>query len=54
VLQEVARGLSNKEIATTLHISEETVKVHIRNMLRKLDVRSRVAATVMWLESRNN
>lgn len=53
VLQEVARGLSNKEIATTLHISEETVKVHIRNMLRKLDVRSRVAATVLWLESRN-
>ena len=53
VLQEVARGLSNKEIANTLHISEETVKVHIRNMLRKLDVRSRVAATVLWLESRN-
>jgi len=52
VLQEVARGLSNKEIAATLHISEETVKVHIRNLLRKLDVRSRVAATVMWLESR--
>lgn len=52
VLQEVARGLSNKEIAAILHISEETVKVHIRNLLRKLDVRSRVAATVMWLESR--
>ena len=29
VLQEVARGLSNKQVATTLHISEETVKVHI-------------------------
>ncbi|MCZ4060503.1 response regulator [Pantoea sp. LMR881] len=54
VLHEVARGLSNKEIATLLHISEETVKVHIRNLLRKLNVRSRVAATVMWLESRNN
>ncbi|MGK3125791.1 response regulator [Candidatus Pantoea formicae] len=53
VLQEVARGLSNKEIALVLHISEETVKVHIRNLLRKLDVRSRVAATVLWLESRN-
>ncbi|WP_312242724.1 response regulator [Pantoea sp.] len=53
VLHEVARGLSNKEIANELHISEETVKVHIRNLLRKLDVRSRVAATVMWLESRN-
>jgi two-component system nitrate/nitrite response regulator NarP len=50
VLQEVARGMSNKQIASHLHISEETVKVHIRNMLRKLNVRSRVAATVMFLE----
>lgn len=52
VLQEVARGLSNKQIAAGLHISEETVKVHIRNLLRKLQVRSRVAATVLFLESR--
>lgn len=40
VLSEVARGLSNKQIASGLHISEETVKVHIRNLLRKLQVRS--------------
>lgn len=53
VLQEVARGMSNKQIASHLHISEETVKVHIRNMLRKLDVRSRVAATVMYLERKS-
>lgn len=53
VLQEVARGLSNKDVAITLHISEETVKVHIRNILRKLKVRSRVAATVLWLENQN-
>ncbi|MBK4715502.1 MULTISPECIES: nitrate/nitrite response regulator protein NarP [Tenebrionibacter/Tenebrionicola group] len=52
VVQEVARGLSNKQIADTLHISEETVKVHIRNLLRKLNVRSRVAATVLFLENR--
>lgn len=52
VLQEVARGMSNKQIAVHLHISEETVKVHIRNMLRKLNVRSRVAATVMYLEQK--
>lgn len=50
VLQEVARGMSNKEVALQLHISEETVKVHIRNLLRKLNVRSRVAATVVYLE----
>ncbi|GAA3579700.1 response regulator [Gibbsiella greigii] len=53
VLQEVARGMSNKQVAVQLHISEETVKVHIRNMLRKLNVRSRVAATVMYLEYKN-
>ncbi|WP_213716853.1 nitrate/nitrite response regulator protein NarP [Cedecea lapagei] len=53
VLSEVARGLSNKQIASGLHISEETVKVHIRNLLRKLQVRSRVAATVLFLESRS-
>lgn len=52
VLSEVARGLSNKQIASGLHISEETVKVHIRNLLRKLQVRSRVAATVLFLENR--
>ncbi len=50
VLKEVARGGSNKQIATFLHISEETVKVHIRNILRKLNIRSRVAATVLYLE----
>lgn len=53
VLQVVARGMSNKQVAAQLHISEETVKVHIRNMLRKLEVRSRVAATVMYLEHRS-
>ncbi|PWC16448.1 nitrate/nitrite response regulator protein NarP [Brenneria corticis] len=52
VLQEVASGLSNKQIAAALYISEETVKVHIRNLLRKLNVRSRVAATVLFLETR--
>lgn len=52
VLHEVAKGQSNKEVARELTISEETVKVHIRNVLRKLDVRSRVAATVMFLEHR--
>lgn len=52
VLHEVAKGQSNKEVARELAISEETVKVHIRNVLRKLNVRSRVAATVMFLENR--
>lgn len=44
--------MSNKQVAFELHISEETVKVHIRNLLRKLNVRSRVAATIMYLENK--
>ena len=51
VLHELAGGMSNKQIASVLNISEQTVKVHVRNLLRKLDVRSRVAATVMFLQS---
>ena len=51
VLHELAGGMSNKQIASVLNISEQTVKVHVRNLLRKLNVRSRVAATVMFLQS---
>lgn len=50
VLRLIATGLSNKQIAGRLFISEETVKVHIRNLLRKLNVHSRVAATVLYFE----
>ncbi|QPB43338.1 response regulator [Rodentibacter haemolyticus] len=50
VLSLIATGLSNKQIAGQLFISEETVKVHIRNLLRKLNVHSRVAATVLYFE----
>ena len=53
VLRLVATGLSNKQIAGQLFISEETVKVHIRNLLRKLNVHSRVAATVLYFEHQN-
>lgn len=54
VLQLIATGASNKQIAGGLFISEETVKVHIRNLLRKLNVHSRVAATVLYLEYKGN
>ena len=53
VLRLVATGLSNKQIAGQFFISEETVKVHIRNLLRKLNVHSRVAATVLYFEHKN-
>ncbi|EEX2832826.1 nitrate/nitrite response regulator protein NarP [Escherichia albertii] len=52
VLHELAQGQSNKQIASVLNISEQTVKVHIRNLLRKLNVRSRVAATILFLQHR--
>ena len=46
VLRLVARGLSNKEIAAELYISENTVKNHVRNMLEKLQLHSRMEAVM--------
>ena len=47
VLQSLARGQSNKEIARALWLAEQTVKFHLTNIYRKLDVRSRTEA-VHW------
>jgi DNA-binding NarL/FixJ family response regulator len=44
VLNQLAQGLGNKEIATALNISENTVKTHVRSILAKLGVRSRTEA----------
>jgi DNA-binding NarL/FixJ family response regulator len=46
VLRLVARGLNNRDIAAKLFISENTVKNHIRNMLEKLHLHSRMEAVV--------
>jgi two-component system nitrate/nitrite response regulator NarL len=46
VLEQIARGASNKEIARTLAIAETTVKIHVQHILRKLDLSSRVQAAV--------
>jgi DNA-binding CsgD family transcriptional regulator len=47
VLRWVARGKANGEIATALYISEATVRKHLQNAYRKLDVTSRTAAVAL-------
>ena len=46
VLQALAEGLSNKEIAAKLHMSVDTERTHIMNILNKLGVHSRIQALV--------
>jgi DNA-binding NarL/FixJ family response regulator len=46
VLRLVAKGLGNRDIATQLYISENTVKNHIRNILEKLQLHSRMEAVI--------
>jgi DNA-binding NarL/FixJ family response regulator len=46
ILRYIVEGMRNKEIANALYISEKTVKNHITNLLRKLDVEDRTQAAV--------
>jgi two-component system nitrate/nitrite response regulator NarL len=46
VLEFVVQGATNKEIATALSIAEDTVKIHLRNILEKLHLQNRIQAAV--------
>ena len=50
VLALVGQGLSNRDIAAALGIAHETVKVHVKNILRKLGVINRTAAVMTALK----
>ena len=52
ILQHLSNGKSNKAIALALGISHDTVKLHVRHILSKLGMRSRVEAAVFAVEHR--
>lgn len=52
ILDHLARGESNKTIARALDISHDTVKLHVRHILAKLNLSSRVEAAVFAVEAR--
>lgn len=54
ILDHLSRGESNKSIARALDISHDTVKLHVRHILAKLNLSSRVEAAVFAVEARSD
>ena len=53
IIEEVANGLSNKEIADKLCLSEGTVRNYLSNVLRKLDLRDRTNLAIFYYQNKN-
>ena len=51
ILDLVASGQSNKDIAQTLFISEKTVRTHLHNIFRKLDISKRTEAVSLMMDA---
>ena len=51
VFARLAAGQSNREIASEMHLSPGTVKIHVGRILAKLDLRDRIQAVVLAYES---
>ncbi len=52
VLNCLVEGMSNKMIARKLGVTETTVKLHVKNILRKINVRNRTQAAIWAIENR--
>ncbi len=51
VLELIARGMSNREIATALTVEESTIRTHVKRILMKLDLRDRVQVVIFAYET---